>query len=309
MAWSTVEERPRITPAVQALIAANVAVLFVQWTLVGDADTFRWLAYRDGALLSQWWTVATYMFVHGGLLHLALNMYSLWLFGPRVEAAWGAPRFAALYAWCGLGGVVLHAMFGGGGFLVGASGAVFGVMLAYALTWPDDEILFFGVIPMRVMTLVMVLGAVNLLQGITYAGSGVAHFAHLGGFLFAFIFMRAPGLLGLDRARQQVADLPDEDARPRAIQRPLRPRERAEEVDDVVGYLLGCRDSRRVATPQGLLARHLLRRGLLLRPHGLHCAQVVHGASALVFEGNAERAEVPRAGAHGDHPRTPRRTT
>ena len=97
-----------------------------------------------------------------------------------------------------------------------------------------DEILFFGVIPMRVMTLVMVLGAVNLLQGITYAGSGVAHFAHLGGFLFAFIFMRAPGLLGLDRARQQVADLPDEDARPRAIQRPLRPRERAEEVDDVV---------------------------------------------------------------------------
>lgn len=234
MAWSTVEERPSITPTVQALIAANVAVLFVQWTLVGDADTFRWLAYRDGALLSRWWAVATYMFVHGGLLHLALNMYSLWLFGPRVEAAWGSPRFAVLYAWCGLGGVALHAAFGGSGPLVGASGAVFGVMLAYALTWPDDEILFFGVIPMRVMTLVLVLGAVNLLQGIAYAGSGIAHFAHLGGFLFAFMFMRGPGLLGLDRARQQVADLPDEDARPRAIQRPLRPRERAEEVDDVV---------------------------------------------------------------------------
>lgn len=234
MSWSTVDERPSITPTVQALIAANVAVLFVQWTLIGDADTFRWLGYSDGALLSRWWTVGSYMFVHGGLLHLALNMYSLWLFGPRLEAAWGAPRFAALYAWCGLGGVALHAVFGGAGLLVGASGAVFGVMLAYALTWPDDEILFFGVIPMRVMTLVMVLGALNLLQGFTYAGSGVAHFAHLGGFLFAFVFMRAPGLFGLDRARQRVADLPHEDARPRAIQRPLRPRERAEEVDDVV---------------------------------------------------------------------------
>ncbi|MBA3891951.1 MAG: rhomboid family intramembrane serine protease [Gemmatimonadaceae bacterium] len=234
MSWSPVEERPRITPTVQALIAANVAVLFVQWTLIGDGDTFRWLAYRDGALLSRWWTVGSYMFVHGGLLHLALNMYSLWLFGPRLEAAWGAPRFATLYAWCGLGGVALHALFGGAGFLVGASGAVFGVMLAYALTWPEDEILFFGVIPMRVMTLVMVLGAMNLLQGITYAGSGIAHFAHVGGFLFAFIFLRAPGLFGLDRARQQVADLPDEDARPRAIQRPQRPRERADEVEDIV---------------------------------------------------------------------------
>lgn len=234
MSWIATEERPSITPVVQALIAANVAVLFLQWTLVGDADTFRWLAYRDGALLSRWWTIATYMFVHGGLVHLALNMYTLWLFGPRLEAEWGAPRFAALFAWSGLGGVAAHALFGGAGFLVGASGAVFGVMLAYALTWPDDEIMLFGVVPMRVITLVMVFGTLNLLQGLLTIGSGVAHFAHLGGLLFAFLFLRAPGMLGLDRARQQVADLPDEDARPRAIQRPARPRERADEVEDIV---------------------------------------------------------------------------
>lgn len=234
MSWTATEDRPPITPVVQALIAANVLLLFLQWTLFGDADTLRSLAYGDGALVSRWWTIGTYMFVHGGLLHLALNMYSLWLFGPRLEAIWGAPRVSALYAWSGLGGVALHAMFGGGGYLIGASAAVFGVMLAYALTWPDDEILFFGVLPMRVMTLVLVLGAVNLLQGMATAGSGVAHFAHIGGFVFAYVFMRAPGAFRLDRARQQVADLPDEDARPRAIQRPARPRERADEVDDIV---------------------------------------------------------------------------
>lgn len=228
------DERPSITPAVQGLIAANVAVLFVQWTLFGDADTFRWLAYRESALRGHWWTPATYMFVHGGLLHLALNMYSLWLFGPRIEAAFGLPRFAALYLWSGLGGVAAHALFGGVGYLVGASAAVFGVMLAYALTWPDDEILLFGVLPLRVIALVALLGVVNLLQGIMSAGSGVAHFAHLGGFAFAFLFLRAPRLFGLDRARQQIAELPDEDARPRAIQRPTRPRERTDEVDEVV---------------------------------------------------------------------------
>lgn len=222
------------TPAVRALIGACVVLLFLQWTLFGDADTFRWLAFHDGALLTQWWTVATYMFVHGGLLHLAVNMYSLWLFGPRLEARWGTSRFVALYLWSGLGGVALHALLGGDGYLVGASGAVFGVMLAYALLWPDEEILLFGVIPLRVIALVALLGVVNLLQGLASGGSGVAHFAHLGGFLFAFIFMRAPRMFGLDRARQQIAELPDEDARPRAIQRPLRPRERPDEVDEVV---------------------------------------------------------------------------
>ena len=228
------DERPGITPGVQALIAANVAVLFVQWTLFGDADMFRWLGYRESGLTGHWWTLATYMFVHGGLLHLALNMYSLWLFGPRIEAAFGLPRFVALYLWSGLGGVAAHALFGGVGYLVGASAAVFGVMLAYALTWPDDEILLFGVLPLRVIALVALLGVVNLLQGLAAAGSGVAHFAHLGGFAAAFLFMRAPRLFGLDRARQQVAELPDEDARPRAIQRPVRPRERTDEVDEVV---------------------------------------------------------------------------
>ena len=234
MSWTATEDRPTITPLVQALIAANVGALFVQLTLIGDADMFRWFAFRDGAVLSQWWTVGTYMFVHGGLLHLALNMYTLWIFGPRLEAEWGGSRFAALYVWSGLGGVVLHALLGGGGDLVGASGAIFGVMLAYALLWPDDEIMLFGIIPMRVMTLVMVLGAINLLQGVLSVGSGVAHFAHLGGFAFAFLFMRLPSMTGLDGARQQVADLPDEDARPRAIQRPARPRERTEEVDEIV---------------------------------------------------------------------------
>src|SRR5688500_18494387 len=84
------QDYPRMTPAVQALIAINVAMLFLQWTVVGMLPSL--LAYR-GEPLQAWWTPITYMFVHAGLWHLAMNMYMLWIFGPRVEHVWGTKRF------------------------------------------------------------------------------------------------------------------------------------------------------------------------------------------------------------------------
>lgn len=105
-------EQPRSVTAVYWLIGLCVAVYFVQATLTGDVNMARALGYTPGDLASRsLWTVVTYMFVHGGLMHLALNMWTLWLFGPRVERAWGSSAFTWFYLWCGLGGWAFHYMF------------------------------------------------------------------------------------------------------------------------------------------------------------------------------------------------------
>ena len=240
MSYALADEQdpPRITPAVKWLIIANVAVAFLQMTVVGDAQMYRWLGFELSDLNGSWWKIFTYMFVHGGLVHLALNMYTLWLFGRRVEMVWSPGGFARYYVWCGLGGWLAHLTFARDAGLIGASAAVFGVMLAYAMRWPDEEVLFFGVIPMKVKWMVTGLVVFNLMVGIMSLSSGsqVAYFAHLGGLAFGWLYLRTPTPQSIDRRRQRVSQLPDvPDETPRAIPRSLpRTRERGNEIDEIV---------------------------------------------------------------------------
>jgi membrane associated rhomboid family serine protease len=238
MAFSTdTDEYPRMTRAVQALIAISVAIYFLQVAALGDRDVWHWLAFERGDLTHSVWTVVTYAFVHLGFWHLAFNMYNLWMFGPRVEHMWSPGRFVAFYLWCALGGVLGFLMFGGSGMLLGASAAVMGVMLAYAMHWPDEEFALFGVLPMKVKWLVAIMIVANLVQGVGSVamagidGSGIAYTAHLGGLAFAWFYLRTPSAQSLDRLRQRispVADIPDEP--PRAVPRSApRPRERTNE--------------------------------------------------------------------------------
>src|SRR5258705_3736734 len=175
---------PRLTRAVQVLVAINVAILFLQWTVVSDADLFATLGFRDASLPKTLWSALTYMFVHYGFWHLAVNVFGLLTFGPRFEAAMGTRAFTLYYLWCGLGGAVAQLLFVRTGVLVGASAAVLGVMFGYAQQWPDDEIALFGVVPVRAWTLVMVLGVINLAIGVSdttdAGGDRVLYLAHLG---------------------------------------------------------------------------------------------------------------------------------
>lgn len=240
MAYVTYDEfdSPRSPSAVYWLIGLCVGVYFVQATLVGDANMARWFGYASGDVASgAMWTLGTYMFVHGGLMHLLLNMWTLWLFGPRVEAAWGASTFTWYYLWCGLGGWAFHAMFQqGGGLLVGASAAILGVAVAYASRWPDDEVLFFGVVPMKVRWLVVFMALINITMAVVDAGSlgGTAYAAHIGGMIAGWVYLRAPSAGSLGRFRNRIAPAPDYgDEPPRAVPKSsARPRER--EVDDIV---------------------------------------------------------------------------
>jgi membrane associated rhomboid family serine protease len=232
---------PRITTAVQWLIAMNLAVYFIQLTVLKPVDVQLALGFQRRDLGHQWWTIATYMFVHAGFWHLALNMYALWLFGPRVEWRWTSREFLRYYLFCGLGGWFAHLAFVPvDTLLIGASAAVLGVMVAYATLWPDEQLFLFGVIPMTVRWLVVFVGAVNIVGGIMISEGqgGVAYLAHLGGLAAGWVYLRATAAVNVGRFRQGVLPVPDEpdDLPPRAVPKTLprsRTRER-EHIDDVV---------------------------------------------------------------------------
>lgn len=236
-------DTPRLTRGVRVLFAINVGMLFLQWTVVSDADAFGVLGFQDGSLQRTLWSAVTYMFVHYGLLHLALNMYALIAFGPRLEAAMGTRAFTLYYLWCGLGGAMVHLLFMRTGLLIGSSSAVFGVMFAYCQQWPRDEVAVFGAIPMRTWTLVIMLIAANLAFGLLVAGDPAAggehwaYAAHLGGLAFGWLYFRTPPAASLDRLRQRISPAPDyqDETPPRAIPRTLpRARAQRDEVDEIV---------------------------------------------------------------------------
>ncbi len=236
----THEDRPRLTPAVQWLIGLNVLIYFLQVTLVGQADMERWLGFKFHDLAAgSIWTVFTYMFVHAGFWHIAGNMLFLWVFGPRVERAWGSGAFVRYYLICGLGGCLAQSLLNRDSILVGASAAIYGVMLAYAVRWPDDEFLLWFVVPVKAKWLVAGCILIDLVLGVsTYGGGapGVAHFAHLGGLITGWLYLHTPPSNALERFRQRVAGAPDvPEEPPRPIPRGLpRGREPRREVDEIV---------------------------------------------------------------------------
>jgi len=236
-------QQPRITSAVQWLLAANIGVYFLQITLLGPENVYNALGLSVGDLASGWWTPFTYMFVHAGLWHLAFNMLALWMFGPRVEYSWTTRGFTYFYIWCGLGGAVAHLLLQRNAGLIGASAAVSGVMLAYALRWPNSEVYLFGVIPMKTRWLIVWMVVINLAMGIASSPgeSGIGWFSHLGGLAFGWIYLRMSSFGGLDNFRRWVSPVPDEPEDGfRAVPK-VKPgnRQRSDrgggEVDEVVG--------------------------------------------------------------------------
>ncbi len=203
-----------VTPAVRWLLAVNVGVYFLQLVLFGSDNVAGWLGLAPEDFPGKWWTVGTYMFVHAGLMHLGLNMLMLWMFGPRMEREFGTRSFTYFYLWCGLGGAVFHLLFVQRGLVVGASGAVVGVVLSYALRWPDEDVYLFGVMPMRARWLAVWMIAWNVGMAIAdmtgFSRSGTAWMAHVGGLVFAWLYINAPKSSSLEKIRRHVSTVPDE---------------------------------------------------------------------------------------------------
>ena len=165
-----------MTPWVLRLIVVNVAVFLLTSSQILD---WRYVALVPSAVLLQPWGVFTYMFVHGGFWHLAFNMLGLFFFGPRLEMQLGGKSFLRLYLLSGLGGAAFSFLFARYGAVVGASGAVFGVLLGFAYFWPKEKIYIWGIVPVEARRLEGVLAAKSLYSAHTGARANTANFAHL----------------------------------------------------------------------------------------------------------------------------------
>ena len=175
-----------MTPWVARLIFANVGVFlltaFAPAIVLPMALVPAFIPYRP-------WTLLTYMFLHAGFGHLLFNMLGLYFFGPRVESRLGGRRFLGLYLTSGLVGALLS-LATPYARIVGASGAVFGVMLGFARYWPREPIYLWGVFPVEARVLVVVTTVLALWGAFSRATGGIAHFAHLGGYVGGYVYLR-----------------------------------------------------------------------------------------------------------------------
>ena len=181
-----------LPPATQALLLANVAMFFLG-DLLAPGLLSPLALYPVGA--GFWpWQIGTYAFLHGSFNHLFFNMLGLWMFGGELEHVWGQRRFLQFYAAsvvaAALTQLLVNALLGSNLPTVGASGGLFGLLLAFAMIFPNRVILLFFVIPMKAKWLVALYGVIELYQGVYVLNSGVAHFAHLGGMLGGLLTLR-----------------------------------------------------------------------------------------------------------------------
>ncbi len=213
----------RITPGIKGLIIANVTVFALQTAarLLGKGDIATIFGLHPVVAFGDlWlWQLVTYMFLHSpnGLTHILFNMLFLWMFGTEVERAWGTRAFLRYYFVCGIGGALTTSLLFWNSTTIGASGAVFGVMLAYGMMFPNRQILFWFLFPMRAISFVLLCIGIEVFSLLSIE-DGVAHIAHLGGMLFGYLYMKRAWQVGpflsdlrwkFRRRRFKVVDRPD----------------------------------------------------------------------------------------------------
>ncbi|MFQ5824296.1 MAG: rhomboid family intramembrane serine protease [bacterium] len=232
-----------ITKAIKYLLIINFLVFIFQQFI----PLIDWFGMKPNLVLSKFhiWQLVTYMFLHGGIWHLVINMFILWMFGCEVERTLGTREFLKYYFICGIGAGILHLLvnFNSPIPVVGASGAIFGVMVAFAVLFPERVItlLLFLVLPVQIKAkyLVMALAGIQLLYGI-FGSDGVAYFAHLGGMAVGYAYLKLDWRLEyigtLIRRRQKSRRAIQNLKKQQAMQ---RMRERVDEILDKineVGY-------------------------------------------------------------------------
>ena len=174
-----------MTRWVKTLIIACIVVFFLQQTVYGLTSA---LEFVPVLVFRRPWTLVTYMFLHAGFAHIFFNLLVLFFFGPRVEQRLGSDRFIALYLISGITGALFSFMTPTAA-IIGASGAIYGVELAFAYFWPRDQIYIWGILPLEARWLVVITVLMQLFF-IRQGGGGVAYFAHLGGFAGAFLYLK-----------------------------------------------------------------------------------------------------------------------
>lgn len=175
-----------MTRWVLRLILANAVVFLLQQARPVITDMF---AFVPVLILSKPWTLLTYMFLHGNFSHILFNMLGLLFFGPRVEVELGERNFLLLYFISGFAAGLLS-FFAPFTAIIGASGAVYGIFMGFAYYWPRENIYIWGVLPVQARWMVAFMTVISLFGGFGFTMDNIAHFAHLGGFLGGYVFLK-----------------------------------------------------------------------------------------------------------------------
>lgn len=181
-----------VPQAVKSIIIINVLVAIMSY--LNEGLMAKWFALDPIEFIYRPWQLVTYMFMHGGFFHLFFNMYTLFIFGGVLERVWGTRKFLFYYLVTGVGAALVHIgtqwLTGDFALTVGASGAIYGLLLGYAMLYPDSVMmLMFPPIRMKAKWFVLIFAGIELLLGITGSQVTVAHFAHLGGLLVGLVIM------------------------------------------------------------------------------------------------------------------------
>jgi membrane associated rhomboid family serine protease len=204
-----------MTPAIKALILANI-VVFVAESVAPSVGLQGFFDLRPRSVFAGFevWRIVTYMFLHGGLFHILFNMLALWMFGVELERMWGSRYFTKYYFVCGVGGaltMLVLSLVPGLDWMydvptLGASGAVYGILLAFALYFPNTPIVLFFVFPVPARYAVMIMGGIALLSSMEASG-GIAHGAHLGGLIAGYLYLKGPRVAGTGSRVHPLAEL------------------------------------------------------------------------------------------------------
>jgi membrane associated rhomboid family serine protease len=188
-----------LTPAIKALIIANIVAFAVSWFARPVLLTLG-LQPADVIGRLQIWQPFTYMFLHGGIGHILFNMLALWMFGTELERMWGSRYFLKFYFVAGVGAGLTTIILSFtpvpalaqlyNSLTIGASGAIYGVLLAYGLYFPNRPIYLWFVFPIPAKYFVMIMGAIAFFMSMGGPGGGVAHITHLGGLLAGYIYLK-----------------------------------------------------------------------------------------------------------------------
>ncbi len=228
----------RFTPAVKVIIAANVLIYVLQH-LAGP-----WFTVTFGmvpwAVLHRFavWQLVTYMFLHGGVFHLLFNLFTLWMFGGEVEDTLGTRQFVRFYFLTGVGGAVFYLLFRSGSTVpvIGASAAIYGVLVAFAVLFPHRivTLLLFLVIPvnLKAWQLAAVFVGISVLFGVTGTADGVAHLAHLGGALVGYLLLT--GRQHVERLQEEIELAQERKRRKAERKRQIAREELQRQVDAIL---------------------------------------------------------------------------
>ena len=183
-----------LTPVIKKLLTIMLAVFLLQMLVSSQINIYLGLVPILVWKKFFLWQLVTYLFLHGGISHLLFNLIALWMFGGELENYWGSPKFLRYFFFCGVGAGICTVVFSPDQFVpvIGASGAIYGLLLAYGWLFPNRPIYIYFLFPIPAKYFVILFGLIEFFSSLGGTGGGVAHLTHLGGLLFGLSYMLYP---------------------------------------------------------------------------------------------------------------------